>query len=250
MKTCSARVGGTVVVGSTDQVPVPAWRRAVAVAAVAAWACVVAPAARAGSMLAVGGTNFPGQILAEVTLDVLPATQQLQVTLVNTSDPGLVSATITGFAFNAPAGVTGITGFTASGTGNDAGWGTLVAPGGVPGNYGFDLGLHSRTNNNNLNGQVAHGLALGHTATFTLDLGTIAGLSGLAPEDFLALPSSGAHGPTPFAVRFQGVGPQDGSDLALPVVPSPAAAGVAAMGAGLLFGRRRRHGSRCRGQVA
>lgn len=173
----------------------------------------------------------------------------LTISITNTatvsSDPR-----ITGFAFNAPDAVTGVSGFTANGTAGDAGWFGFFDPNGVnsPQIGGdFDAG---GSNNNGGNSDITGGfpnggIVFGSTGIFTLLLsGNAMDLAALTASSFLNLAVPG--GTETFAVRFQRL--DDGivtSDVAVPVpspVPVPAAGlliltGIAGLG---LLSRRRK----------
>jgi hypothetical protein len=163
--------------------------------------------------------------LGQITIDILNTTSA-------STDPR-----ITGFAFNAPSVVTGVSAFTASGTANDAKWYALFDPDAINtagGNLGFfDVGSSSANNppDEIEGGTVAGGfpnagITLNSTGTFTF---TLAGsnLNTLTEASFLGLlsePRNMRSETQYFAVRFQRLDHGVTSDLAVPteVIPLPA----------------------------
>jgi len=195
----------------------------------------------------VGNEDANNTATAQITYD---SVNTLTVVLTNTSQN---SELITGFAFNAPDAVTGISAFTASGTLDDDEWSSVFDPNGVstPQPLGFfDVGAIT---GNNLEGgdpqEAITTLPPTNIGTFTF---TFAGngldLAGLTVASFLNLVSqpsgNGNQGANAdfqtFAVRFQQTGVNGGgSDVAIPQVPLPAAAWLFLSGLAGLFGVKR-----------
>ncbi|QIE57871.1 PEP-CTERM sorting domain-containing protein [Pikeienuella piscinae] len=163
---------------------------------------------------------------------------------------------VTGFAFNAPTDVAGISGFTATGTQGNANWFEFLEPDDIntPGNNGqFDIGATTANNApNNFNsgingGSTNFGIAANDTGSFTFTLtGDATFLAGLTADSFLSLNSTGGNNAFPFAVRFQQLDDNGvTSDIAFggptTVVPVPAALPLFLTAlAGLSFASRRR----------
>lgn len=163
---------------------------------------------------------------------------------------------VTGFAFNAPTGVAGISGFAPTGTQGNANWFEIYAPDGVNtpgGNNGmFDFGATTANNapnntNSGINGGSPNfGVAANDTGSFSLTLtGDATFLAGLTADSFLSLSSSDGNNAFPFAVRFQRLDDNGvTSDIAFggpTVVPLPAALPLFLTAlAGLSFAARRR----------
>ncbi|NNL68033.1 MAG: hypothetical protein HKP30_17425, partial [Myxococcales bacterium] len=176
-------------------------------------------------MLDVSGQNFPGDATATITL-TYDGTDTLTVEIENTADAGaLTAAFVTGFAFNVPADVTGVSAFSASGTLDDAEWSELFPPGNAPGGYDFEGG--AGTGNNIAGGTPNDGFGIGTTATFTFTF-TGSNLNLLTEADFVGEFVSGAGGDADFGVRFQGIPVGAGSDFAVHTVPAPGAAALLA----------------------
>lgn len=197
--------------------------------------CFLAASANA-LMLDVSGQNFPGDVTATVTL-TYDGTDTLTIAIENTADAGAVgAAVVTGFAFNVPDEVTGVSAFMASGTLDDAEWSELFPPGNAPGGYSFEGG--AGTGNNVAGGSPNDGFGIGTTATFTFTF-TGANLNTLTDADFVGEFVAGAGGPADFGVRFQAIPIGAGSDFAVHTVPAPGAAALLLPGLiGLAAGRR------------
>ena len=155
------------------------------------------------------GVNFPDQVSASVIFAY--DSGQIDLSLKNNSD---YDARLTGFSFNVPDSVTGVSRFY-----GPSGWSESFDPDNIntPGQFGkFDLvGL---TGPNFNGGYPNDGIPPASTYNFTIVL-TGLGLDGLTENSFLKLLSD--PGGRPFIARFQRVGPDGkGSDVA--VVPIPA----------------------------
>jgi len=169
---------------------------------------------------------------------------------------------ITGFAFNIPSEVTGLSVFTASGTANDAGWFGIFNPNDIntPTPLGdYDLGASTGNPNagnfpnppiatsGDINGGFPNaGIEQGQTGVFMFTL-TGANVDLLTAASFLDLGPNGGSTDNFFAVRFQRLDDNGvGSDVAIPdsSVPLPAAlplmGGAIAVFGGLAFRRRQR----------
>lgn len=185
---------------------------------------------------------------------------KLTVTLKNTSS---FNELITGFAFNAASGVTGIDSFSASGFAGADEWDAFIDPDDVstPQNAGvFDVGAVSENdkpssdgnsiqqclNNGDCNIQSGFpGNALGVTDTGLFEFilaGT--GLDTLTAADFWTLAKEENGAAYEFVARFQQTGANGSeSDVAVPrptVVPLPAAGWLLIGGIGGLAALKRR----------
>lgn len=171
---------------------------------------------------------------ASVDFQYNAATKKVTVAVTNTSVAASnPSARITGFAFNVPTGVTGVSDFTASGDVSASNWGQLFKLDGVgsPEQLGrFDIGARSynsnppscaaNSQNCNINGGSPNeGLALGKIGTFSFGTDGSFGnnVSAQTFLNLLAAPDTnggssnicepGGQVPCPaFAVRFQRTG--------------------------------------------
>lgn len=171
---------------------------------------------------------------------------------------------ITGFAFNIPSEVTGLSVFSASGTANDAGWFGIFNLNDIntPNPLGdYDLGASTGNPNagnfpnppiatsGDINGGFPNaGIEQGETGVFMFTL-TGTDLDLLTAASFLDLGPDGGSTDNFFAVRFQRLDDNGvTSDVAVPTpdsaVPLPAAlplmGGVIAVFGGLAFRRRQR----------
>ena len=171
---------------------------------------------------------------------------------------------ITGFAFNIPSAVTGLSLFSASGTANNAGWFGIFNPNDIntPTPLGdYDLGASTGNPNagnfpnppiatsGDINGGFPNaGIEQGETGVFMFTL-TGTDLDLLTAASFLDLGPDGGSTDNFFAVRFQRLDDNGvTSDVGVPTtdtaVPLPAAlplmGGAIAVFGGLAFRRRQR----------
>lgn len=174
----------------------------------------------------------------------------LTIGITNTAT-GSTDPRITGFAFNAPTDVTGVSALTAAGTGNNLIWSASHSPNGIntPGNNGF-FDIAGLTGPNFNGGNANAGILLNGTGIFNLVLtGNAAALAALTENSFLSLlsfPQNNNSDLWPFAVRFQRL--SDGlvtSDVAfggpdMAPIPLPAAGWLLLAGVGGLAAMRRR----------
>lgn len=200
----------------------------------------------------IAGLSDPVNNTATVDFDYDASAGKITVGITNTADGD--DPRITGFAFNVPDSVTGVSSFMADGTENDGAWSSLFASDDVdtPMNLGFfDLAGRSNDNGNSgINGGSPNaGIDNGETATFMFVLsGEI--LGSLTADSFLSLLSAPGNGQSSlysFAVRFQRTGEDgEGSDVGVPgdtsEVPIPASLPLflAALGGIGLLARRRK----------
>jgi hypothetical protein len=181
------------------------------------------------------GYNFADQVSATVDFDYDPDSGIIHLTITNSSD---YDARLTGFAFNLPDSVYGISAFT-----GPYGWSYLFKPGNIntPGQFGqFDLAGITGPNFNG--GFPNDSIPPNDTFAFAFTLEGM-GLDALLENSFLQLFSyANKNGtPQPFIARFQRVGPfGEDSDVAVVPIPAP----ILLLGGGLLglFGLRRRFG--------
>jgi hypothetical protein len=181
-------------------------------------------------------------VKASVRFAYTPSSGRIDIQLTNTStafDPRA-----TGFAFNAPAAVTGVSAFS-----GPIGWRYQFSPNAIsaPGRFGlFDVAGLTGPNLNG--GNPNSGVARNQSRNFAFTL-TGTGLGSLTEMDFLGLFSASPLSPAApavpqfFLVRFQRVGANGGgSDVAIPggtprVVPEPAL--LALFAAAAFVGARR-----------
>ncbi|MBW2086477.1 MAG: hypothetical protein JRI54_10710 [Deltaproteobacteria bacterium] len=183
------------------------------------------------------GVTFP--VSANLVLDYNPSTSTLAIDLTNTSTVPVTSS-ITAFAFNVPAEVSGINSYIFP-----SNWSVLPSlytpdtiPGNsinTPGNFGFfDVaGVTNSTSGFN-GGTVSSGIPQNDTFSFSIEFsGT--NLNTLTTGSFyqLSAPQNSNSNLQPFIARFQGIdfgSGEDESDVA--IVPIPAA--ILLFGPGLL----------------
>ena len=179
------------------------------------------------------GVNFPDQVAASVNFEYDSGSGQIDLSLTNNSD---YDARLTGFAFNVPDSITGVSNFT-----GPSGWSVLFDPDNIntPGQFGkFTLGGLTGPNFNG--GDPNDGIPPNSTFYFTFAL-MGSGLNGLTENSFLELLSDSGKNDIPqsFIARFQRVGPDgEGSDVA--VVPIPTTLLLLSSGLLGLVGMRRR----------
>jgi hypothetical protein len=188
------------------------------------------------------------------------------------SDPDLTGSRISAFAFNVPStiSISTIGGFANLGgvfhlgnippnptqsfvdpegspVANEDGWYGLWESNGIKTTNSagdFDVGI---LNDNNATKFITDGVGSGprienisdssDSTTFTLNVvGTgldTAGIEAAIMSELSAPQQVGGIGYS-FAVRFQGIGPNDDSDLATTIIPAPGAAALAAFGLGIV----------------
>jgi PEP-CTERM motif len=184
-------------------------------------------------------------LTANVLLTYNASLGQLSLAITNTSanyDPRL-----TGFAFNLPSEVTGISSFTST----PSGWGYSFDRDAIdtPGQFGFydAAGLTG----SDLNGGFPNlGIPIGSTYSFVFTF-TGSGLGSLTETSFVTLADDPSGQPDEneqtFIARFQRVGADgEGSDVAIPTtvtsVPEPTTLMLSGLGfLGLASGLRRRN---------
>jgi len=185
---------------------------------------VAAPRSAAADpiLLSLQGVN-DSSLTASVLLTYNPAAGQLSLAITNTSTGG--DPRLTGFGFNLPSVITGVTSFTSS----PAGWAYSYDPDSIntPGQFGFydAAGLTGP----DLNGGSANaGIPIGATFNFSFVFAG-SGLNTLTESSFVNLPSFDPAGnpdesEQTFIARFQRTGVDgEGSDVAIPTegVPEP-----------------------------
>jgi hypothetical protein len=143
------------------------------------------------------------------------ATHVIDIEISNTSGPaGGTDPRITGFTFNAPDAVTGVSNFVSL----PVQWALTFNPDNIntPKQIGlFDVGTDSGTTNNGISRTQPF------TFSFTLD-GNDAALDALTEMSFLSLlsvPENKNTAPTYFSARFQRTGDGAGSDVGIPTGP-------------------------------
>jgi hypothetical protein len=215
-------------------------RKILLIALVLCMAMTVAPSAKA-DLLYLQGVNFP-DVTAMMNFNYAFTDADhgtISVTLGNTSS---IVAAFTGFAFNAPENVTGLSAFT----GPNADWTAIYTPNsiGTPMQFGF-FDLAAITGPNFNGGSPSNGIWSGDTGSFFIGV-TGTAMDTLTSMSFLSLFSDlgGKVGvPENFVGRVQAIGSFGGSDVAIPSnVPIPPSALL--LGSGLiglwLLGRHRK----------
>jgi len=187
------------------------------------------------------GANDPS-LTATATLTYNPATGTLALAIANTStgnDPRL-----TGFGFNLPSAITGVSSFTST----PSGWAYSYDPNNIntPGQFGFydAAGLTGPDFNG---GSPNLGIPIGSTYTFTFVFAG-SGLNSLTESSFVSPSFDPAGSPDEsqqtFIARFQRVGADgEGSDVAIPTtqsVPEPTTLMLSGLGFLGLASRLRR----------
>lgn len=187
------------------------------------------------------GTGVTANVMFGYSADTA-TTGIITISITNTTiDSGSTAgAFITAFAFNVPTSGFTITSIasdvddpdgsqvvTALISPNESGWyarydGNNISTPNTAGD--FDFGV---MNSNSVNAFITDGtggsskILIGNTTTFTLAVAG-SGLTGMTESDFLSLLSVGGNaGAFNFAVRFQGIGLNDDSDLAVTTRPVP-----------------------------
>jgi hypothetical protein len=179
------------------------------------------------------GFNYPDQVAASVNFAYNSGSGQIDLSLTNNSD---YDAKLTGFAFNVPDKITGVSGFT-----GPSGWSESFDPDNIntPGQFGkFDLAGLTGPNFNG--GDPGDGIPPSSTFDFTFVL-LGSDLDLLTENSFLGLLSDAGRNdsPQPFIARFQNVG-LDGSGSDVAVVPIPTTLLLLSSGLLGLVGVRRR----------
>jgi hypothetical protein len=187
---------------------------------------VAAPRSAAADpiLLSLQGVN-DSSLTASVLLTYNPAAGQLSLEVTNTSTGG--DPRLTGFGFNLPSLITGVTSFTSTPTG----WAYSYDPNSIdtPGQFGFydAAGLTGSSFNG---GSPNAGIPIGSTFNFSFVFAG-SGLNTLTESSFVSLlaydpPGNPDENEQSFIARFQRTGPNgEGSDVAIPTtttsVPEP-----------------------------
>jgi len=183
------------------------------------------------------GVNFPDTISATIDFNYNPSTYEIDMLATNTSS--VVSA-LTALAFNAPAVVTGISNLTAPN-----GWYAVFDRDGIgtPGQFGF-FDFADITGPNFNGGSPLSGIwSPGGSFDFQLQvagdsLGSLTTASFLNELSFL---DDKVGTPVNFIARFQAIGPNDESDVAVvPIPPTAVLLGSGLLGLGILGWRRKK----------
>jgi len=209
------------------------------------------------------GTGVTAQVTFNYSaIDATSGTIAISIENTTPDSGSTEGARISAFAFNTPSGFTitsiggdvddaGAQAATALVAPNESGWharydGDNIDTPNAAGD--FDFGV---MNSDNVQAFITDGVGSsvfiipGETTSFELAVvGT--GLSSLTTADFLnALSVNGTAGQFSFGVRFQGIGPQGLSDLAVPgdtpPIPLPASAVLGLLGLGGVGAVRRRY---------
>lgn len=169
------------------------------------------------------GVSFPSDISAVICMDYAPDDATLTVSVTNTSSAD--QSSITAFAFNVPGDIESISGFSMTPEPEETSdqWSDLYALDNIdtPDQFGwFDVA--GITKDKFISGFVQKGIFQGQTFIFTFIFAGY-GLDSLITSDFdiLSYEANKNDDLQPVIVRFQGILPGDGSDVAIPGFPPP-----------------------------